>query len=205
MSGKSRIKVKIDNVVYDSIREAADTLGICSEALRQRIARNKPMFGHTYEYVDEARQRKVVENINDQTNPILKELGLKLTENNERLNNCLTNEKIFTMEQLLNHTEVDLLKTPNFGFKSLKVLTDALAKKNLHLAEVFKARYEPELEECLTIRAVNIMRCIKLKLEDIMKMSDEELLKIPNLGRKTLKQMRLGIAYYLKLKEKQDA
>ena len=196
MSVKSKVKVKIDNVVYDSIREAANTLGICGEALRQRIAKNKPMFGHTYEYVDEARQRKVVENINDQTNPILKELGLHLTEDNVRLNNCLNSNKIFSMEQLLKYTQADLLKTSNFGFKSLKVLIDALAKKNLNLTESSNLRYEPWLEEYLPVRAVNIMRAFGISPLEIMNMSDEELRKLPNCGEMTIEQIKRGIEDY---------
>ncbi len=46
---------------------------------------------------------------------------------------CLKAEGIQTIEQLIAYTENDLLKTPNFGRKSLSLLKDALAVRGLTL------------------------------------------------------------------------
>ena len=47
--------------------------------------------------------------------------------------NCLKAESIYYIGELIQHTEVDLLKTPNLGKKSLTEIKDVLAQRNLSL------------------------------------------------------------------------
>ena len=47
--------------------------------------------------------------------------------------NCLKAENIFLIGDLIQRTEVDLLKTPNLGKKSLTEIKDVLASKGLSL------------------------------------------------------------------------
>jgi hypothetical protein len=50
-----------------------------------------------------------------------------------RVQNCFENVKIQTIEQLLQHKAVDLLKIKNFGRRSLREVTEALNTKGLRL------------------------------------------------------------------------
>ena len=50
-----------------------------------------------------------------------------------RSNNCLIAEGIETIGDLIQWTEVGLLKTPNLGKRSLREINDALALKGLKL------------------------------------------------------------------------
>ncbi len=50
-----------------------------------------------------------------------------------RSTNCLKAESIFLIGDLIHRSEFDLLKTPNFGKKSLNEIKDVLASKNLSL------------------------------------------------------------------------
>ena len=47
--------------------------------------------------------------------------------------NCLKAENIYYIGDLVQRTEVELLKTPNLGKKSLTEIKDVLASKGLHL------------------------------------------------------------------------
>jgi DNA-directed RNA polymerase subunit alpha len=47
--------------------------------------------------------------------------------------NCLKAENIFYIGDLIQRTEVDLLRTPNLGKKSLMEIKDVLATKGLQL------------------------------------------------------------------------
>lgn len=50
-----------------------------------------------------------------------------------RTRNCLLAEGINTLEELLNYSEVELLKTPNLGQKSLREIKDFLSNIGLRL------------------------------------------------------------------------
>lgn len=50
-----------------------------------------------------------------------------------RANNCLLAEEINTLGDLLEWTDIDLLKTPNIGMKLLKEIKDALHLRGLDL------------------------------------------------------------------------
>lgn len=50
-----------------------------------------------------------------------------------RTNCCLKNAGIFKVEDLIQKTEIDILKLPNLGKKSLTEIKDILAKEGLSL------------------------------------------------------------------------
>lgn len=51
-----------------------------------------------------------------------------------RAYNCLKNEGIETLRELVAKTEIDLIRTPNFGRVSLKEIVDMLAEFGLSLS-----------------------------------------------------------------------
>lgn len=57
--------------------------------------------------------------------------------------NCLKNENIFYIGDLVQRTEVELLKTPNLGKKSLTEIKDILSQKGLFLGSKLK-NWPPE-------------------------------------------------------------
>jgi DNA-directed RNA polymerase subunit alpha len=59
-----------------------------------------------------------------------------------RANNCLANENIRTMRDLLAYSEADLLRLPNFGRVSLQEVKLALAQHGYHLANKRKQTAE---------------------------------------------------------------
>jgi len=64
--------------------------------------------------------------------------------------NCLKAENIFLIGDLIQRTEVELLKTPNLGKKSLTEIKDVLARRGLSLGMRLE-RWPPEnIEEQLT-------------------------------------------------------
>lgn len=71
----------------------------------------------------------------EETNPLYYRLidDLELTV---RSTNCLKSEYIFYLGDLIQHTETDLLKTPNLGKKSLFEIKTALATRGLSLGMV---------------------------------------------------------------------
>lgn len=63
------------------------------------------------------------------------ELKKHISENNIRAINGLKNERIKYMEELVYLSTNDLLKTPNFGIKSLIVIRDAWIKSGHSIKE----------------------------------------------------------------------
>jgi DNA-directed RNA polymerase alpha subunit len=58
------------------------------------------------------------------------DLGLPL-----RARNCLANERIEFVGELMQQTEADLMRLPNFGRKSLDAVKEALAQCGLRLVK----------------------------------------------------------------------
>ena len=61
--------------------------------------------------------------------------------------NCLKAENIFYIGDLIQRTEVELLKTPNLGKKSLTEIKDVLASHGLSLGMRLEVWPPPELEK----------------------------------------------------------
>ena len=84
-------------------------------------------------FVDlESESEKIVEEKEDEIDPILIRPvdDLELTV---RSANCLKAENIYYIGDLIQRTEVELLKTPNLGKKSLTEIKDVLASRGLSL------------------------------------------------------------------------
>jgi hypothetical protein len=72
---------------------------------------------------------------------------------NMRILNVLANEKILSIRQLVQQTEFDLLRLPNFHKKSLNELKDTLKENNLYLGMdlEYKSDNEPNNENTVNI------------------------------------------------------
>ena len=68
------------------------------------------------------------ENVNNMLGKSVEELELSV-----RANNCLRNANITTIGELVQRTEAELMKTKNFGKKSLQEIKDELARIGLSL------------------------------------------------------------------------
>lgn len=77
---------------------------------------------------------KVAEYVNQECQSI-DELKKHIPENNIRALNCLKSERIKYMEELVYLSTNDLLKTPNFGIKSLIAIRDAWIKSGHSIKE----------------------------------------------------------------------
>lgn len=69
-----------------------------------------------------------IDTVNSMLNKSVEELELSV-----RANNCLRNAGITTISELVQRTEVELMKTKNFGKKSLQEIKDELARIGLSL------------------------------------------------------------------------
>lgn len=80
-------------------------------------------------------EEKLPETKTEESNPLYYRLidDLELTV---RSTNCLKSEYVFYLGDLIQHTETDLLKTPNLGKKSLFEIKNALAARGLSLGMV---------------------------------------------------------------------
>lgn len=83
---------------------------------------------------------KVAEYVNQECQSI-DELKKHIPENNIRALNCLKNERIKYMEELVYLSTNDLLKTPNFGIKSLTIIRDAWIKSGHSIKELVGETY----------------------------------------------------------------
>ena len=68
------------------------------------------------------------EGVNGMLSKSVEELELSV-----RANNCLRNANITTIGELVQRTEAELMKTKNFGKKSLQEIKDELARIGLSL------------------------------------------------------------------------
>lgn len=82
------------------------------------------------EVVDEEPGQTILstENVNNMLGKSVEELELSV-----RANNCLRNANIATIGELVQKTEAELMKTKNFGKKSLQEIKDELARIGLSL------------------------------------------------------------------------
>src|SRR5260221_2026733 len=80
----------------------------------------------TRDAVEEARPREL---------PLIKNLLRKVDdlELSVRSANCLKNDNIVYIGDLIQKTEAEMLRTPNFGRKSLNEIKEVLAQMGLHL------------------------------------------------------------------------
>jgi hypothetical protein len=128
-----------------------------------------------------------------------------------RSSNCLKNENVIYIGDLVQETEVEILRGPNFGRKSLNEIKEVLAQLGLHLGmyipdwppithEAFApfsetpfVRKVQELE--LSVRTAN---CLKndniVYIGDLVQKTEAEMLRTPNFGRKSLNEIKEVLA-----------
>jgi DNA-directed RNA polymerase subunit alpha len=63
--------------------------------------------------------------------------------------NCLKNDNILYVGDLVQRSEIDMLRTPNFGRKSLNEIKDLLNKMNLHLGMQIEGWPPANIEELI--------------------------------------------------------
>lgn len=85
----------------------------------------------------------------------------------QRIRNAIQNEGIVSLNDLLNMTEVQFLRIPNFGYKSLRALQACLAKHGLHLNGAIEAINDQSLLDSMRCRADNAMRMAVMMQEAV--------------------------------------
>ena len=78
--------------------------------------------------------RKLREQYNTHPSPFYTNITVDCLHFTPRAGQCLQNEGIETLGQLLKYSAYDLMQTKNFGRKSLREIREALKEKNLYLA-----------------------------------------------------------------------
>jgi DNA-directed RNA polymerase alpha subunit len=120
-----------------------------------------------------------------------------------RTSNCLKNDAIIYVGDLVQKTEAELLRTPNFGRSSLNEIKETLAQIGLRLGveisgwpplnvEHIKIMLFKKVDELeLSVRAAN---CLKnddiVYIGDLVQKTEAELLRTPNFGRQALNEIK---------------
>lgn len=138
-------------------------------------------------------------------NPLIKELGLQ--ENSSittKINKLLNQEKITTIEQLIEKTRADLQRHPGFGKKCIQAIENSLAKKGLHLYTFIFPKPKPlhPLIEELGLTEFHGRRIISnffqhskiTTIEQLIEMYDVDIQKFPNLGKTHITAIKNGLA-----------
>jgi hypothetical protein len=143
------------------------------------------------------------------------EKDLDLFEWSVRARNCLKTSNIKTITELAELSEFELLSIPNLGKGSLLEIKKNLAKFNLKIGErtssnqpIFKKTAFQDITlkniekkalditvvsllPSLSVRSVNCLQ--SMTLGQLLSMTKYELLRVPNLGRLTLKEIKEGL------------
>jgi DNA-directed RNA polymerase alpha subunit len=127
-----------------------------------------------------------------------------------RTTNCLRNDDLFYIGELVQRSEAEMLRVPNFGRKSLNEIKEVLAQMGLHLGmeghdwrsndlETQSPRVQDllqiidELE--LSVRTANCLRNDKIVyIGQLVQKSEAEMLRTPNFGRKSLNEIKEVLA-----------
>ena len=113
-----------------------------------------------------------------------------------RVSNCLRRAKIFTIEDLINKSEAELLALPNFGQTCLNEINDKLShygiavrKQNTNSLIGLPDEYELDFLN-LSVRATNCLINNQIyTIEDLQNKSEAELLALPNFGKTSLNEI----------------
>jgi len=125
--------------------------------------------------------------------------------------NCLRADGVVYVGDLVQKTEAEMLRTPNFGRKSLNEIKQVLAELGLHLgmelrdwppADPEKSRrwrgtnFAKKVSELtLSIRSENCLRNDKIVyLGELVQRTEAEMLRTPNFGRKSLNEIKEALA-----------
>jgi DNA-directed RNA polymerase subunit alpha len=132
-----KVAYKVENTrvgqvtVYDKLIMTVETNGAITPemavALASRIMQDQLQLFITFDDVEEEKQEKLEEL---PFNPVLLKKVDEL-ELSVRSQNCLKNDNIVYIGDLVSKTEAEMLKTPNFGRKSLNEIKDILSSFGL--------------------------------------------------------------------------
>jgi hypothetical protein len=127
-----------------------------------------------------------------------------------RTYNCLKNEGIRYIGELVQKSEDELLRTPNFGRKSLNEIKTVLAEigldlgqvlpdwppENLDLVSLKTAKLFERFDELeLSVRSANCLKNDGIHyVGELVQRSEAEMLRTPNFGRKSLNEIKEIIA-----------
>jgi Bacterial RNA polymerase, alpha chain C terminal domain len=128
-----------------------------------------------------------------------------------RSSNCLSNAGIVHLGELVTKTEEEMLLTPNFGRKSLNEIKQELARVKLRLGmeipgwppvdlkdisnRLPDAVFKPAAELELSVRSSNCLRNDGIiYVGELVQRTEEELLRTPNFGRKSLNEIKEVLA-----------
>lgn len=133
--------------------------------------------------------------------------GIDVLDLSTRSTNCLVDAGIGSLAELTSKTSAELLKTRNFGRKSLKEIKDALAVRGLALRALPVMEFssqtsasDPRLNVSveilqLSVRSSNALDSAGVKtLAELVSKTEEDLLKTRNFGRKSLKEIKDALA-----------
>ncbi|MCU7813619.1 MAG: DNA-directed RNA polymerase subunit alpha [Candidatus Thiodiazotropha sp. (ex Lucinoma kastoroae)] len=98
-------------------------------------------------------EAEAAESVSEPEEPAIEPILLRPVDDLEltvRSANCLKAENIFLIGDLIQRTEVELLKTPNLGKKSLTEIKDVLARRGLSLGMRLEHWPPENIEEQLT-------------------------------------------------------
>ena len=110
-----------------------------------------------------------------------------------RSTNVLKGEGIYFIKDLLARSEIDLLEIPSMGNKTVAEIKDALAQHGLALRNSNEALVEDL--QLTTNRAINALRAGDIySIRDLVQRSEQDLLSIPNLGRKSIQEIKDALA-----------
>ncbi|PIW29945.1 MAG: DNA-directed RNA polymerase subunit alpha [Rhodospirillales bacterium CG15_BIG_FIL_POST_REV_8_21_14_020_66_15] len=115
-----------------------------SVALAARILQDQLQLFINFEEPEHAREEAAQEDLPFNKNLLRKVDELELSV---RSANCLKNDNIIYIGDLVQKTEADMLRTPNFGRKSLNEIKEVLASMGLHLGMEIAAWPPENIEE----------------------------------------------------------
>jgi len=123
-----------------TFREIGISLGVTQERIRQMMMKAKRRINHKLGILNERLKDpqvviKYIEKEPDVSGnlPIVYKPVDALGEMSVRTANCLRRAEIMTVEQLIRKKSYELLRTPNFGRKSLREIELLLENNNLKL------------------------------------------------------------------------
>ncbi|TXL74613.1 DNA-directed RNA polymerase subunit alpha [Vineibacter terrae] len=135
-----KVSYKIDNsrvgqvTDYDKLSMSIETDGTVSPedsvALAARILQDQLRLFINFEEPQQARAVEPADELPFNRNLLRKVDELELSV---RSANCLKNDNIIYIGDLVQKTEAEMLRTPNFGRKSLNEIKEVLAQMGLHL------------------------------------------------------------------------
>jgi hypothetical protein len=144
-----------------TLREIGWKFNICPERVRQTLLKLA------------AQERKKAE---AESTPFTPDAPLGILQLSTRSSNCLSNENMRTVRDLLAYSKAELLRLPNFGRVSLEEVLSALARHGCRLADKSRLADKPRDEflfevKCDATLMEGVLRALRdsgfdLKLQD---------------------------------------